>query len=220
MSERWSVVSIDEIELPALVNAPYGSRLRSHFGIESFGVNAWRADPGKEPIPEHDEASDGGSRHEEVYVVLAGRATFVVDGETFDATPGTVVFVRDPALKRKATAEEPGTRILAIGATRGEVFEPSGWEQSVPALDLFAIGDYDGAAELLERQLEQTPDDGAVLYNLACAHSKRGRPEDSLEHLERAIEQGERFREMAREDSDFDEIRDEPRFRELVGAPD
>ena len=36
------------------------------------------------------------SGHEEVYIVIAGRATFTLDDETFDAPAGTVVFIRDP----------------------------------------------------------------------------------------------------------------------------
>jgi quercetin dioxygenase-like cupin family protein len=62
-------------------------------------------------------------------VVTAGRATFTVDGNEFDAPPGTVVFVEDPALVRHAVAAEAGTTILAIGATPGTAFTPSPWEQ-------------------------------------------------------------------------------------------
>ena len=218
MSERYEIASLDEIESPPLVNAPPWSRIRVHFDIRSFGVNAWRAhEAGQDVISEHDEVSDGGGRQEELYVVLSGRATFTVDGESFEATPGAVVFVRDPAVRRKATAIEPGTRILAIGARRGEAFTPSGWERSSPAFPLFAAGEYDKAAELLEQVRAEHPDDGAVLYNLACAESMRGRTDAALDRLSEALAQGDRFRELARKDSDFEPIRDDPRFRELVG---
>ncbi len=218
MSERYETVSLDEIESPALVNSPHSSRVRLHFDIQSFGVNAWRAaEAGEDVIPEHDEVGGGGERHEELYVVMSGRATFTVDGESFAATPGAVVFVRDPAVTRKATADEAGTRILAIGARRGEAFTPSGWERSAPAFPLFASGEYDKAAELLERVRAEHPDDATVLYNLACAESLRGRNAEALERLAEAVAQQERFRELARTDSDFESLRDEPRFRELVG---
>jgi hypothetical protein len=63
----------------------------------------------------------------------------------------------------------------------------------------------------------EAPEEPAVLYNLACAESGVGRKAEALEHLRRAIERNERFRELARSDTDFDPIRDEPEFAELVG---
>jgi hypothetical protein len=54
------------------------------------------------------------------------------------------------------------------------------------------------------------------LFNLACCESLAGRPDDAIEHLRRAIEGWEPFRELAAKDSDFDPIRDEPGFKELV----
>jgi hypothetical protein len=56
-----------------------------------------------------------------------------------------------------------------------------------------------------------------LLYNIACCESLAGRTEDALEDLRRAIEQSERFRAFAEGDLDFEPIRDEPAFRELVG---
>jgi hypothetical protein len=41
---------------------------------------------------------------------------------------------------------------------------------------------------------------------------------DAVEHLRRAIELAERFRTLARDDSDFDPIRDDPTFKELTGS--
>jgi mannose-6-phosphate isomerase-like protein (cupin superfamily) len=52
--------------------------------------------------------------HEEVYVVLRGRASFTLDGEALDAPAGTVVRV-DPEVHRHAVAAEGGTTVLALG---------------------------------------------------------------------------------------------------------
>jgi hypothetical protein len=57
-----------------------------------------------------------------------------------------------------------------------------------------------------------------MLYNLACVESLAGRKEDALEHLRQGVARSDRFREMAKEDSDFDAIRDEPAFKELVAG--
>ena len=216
MTDRYRIANLDEMEIPAIANTARWSTVRSHFGIESFGVNAWVADAGEDVIGEHDEVTGGAAEHEELYIVFSGKATFTVDGETFDAPAGTIVFVRDPAAKRKAVSEETGTRILAVGAKRGEAFTPSQWERSAPAFPYFASKEYDKAAETLEAALAEYPDDATVLYNLACAESMLGRPADAIQHLGRSIENGERFRELAQKDTDFDPIRDEPGFRELV----
>src|SRR5215203_2622918 len=97
--------------------------VRRHFGIQAFGTSAYRADNG-ELISEHDETGFriGQTHQEELYVVVAGQATFTVNGERVDAPAGTVVFVGDPTAKRGAVAEEPGTIVLAIGGKPGEAF--------------------------------------------------------------------------------------------------
>jgi hypothetical protein len=59
-----------------------------------------------------------------------------------------------------------------------------------------------------------------LVYNLACVESLAGRKDDALEHLRRAIELWDGARALARGDSDFDPIRDEPEFRELTTSGD
>jgi hypothetical protein len=106
--------------------------VRAPLGISAFGVNAWTASRvGEHCVERHDEREDDGSAaggHEELYVVLRGRARFVVDGEAHDAPAGTLVAVLDPAAVREAVAEEEGTVVLAVGARPGVAFEPSPWE--------------------------------------------------------------------------------------------
>ena len=59
--------------------------VRKHFGITAFGVNAYTAtEVGQDVVEEHTEERLG---HEEMYVVLSGRATFVLDRE------GTIRFI-------------------------------------------------------------------------------------------------------------------------------
>ncbi len=43
-----------------------------------------------------------------------------------------------------------------------------------------------------------------------------GRTTQALDHLRRSVASGERFRELARTDTDFDPIRDRPEFAEIV----
>jgi hypothetical protein len=54
--------------------------------------------------------------------------------------------------------------------------------------------------------------------NVACCESLAGRAADAIDHLRQAIGMWEGCRGMAKEDSDFDPIRNEPAFEELVGG--
>jgi tetratricopeptide (TPR) repeat protein len=216
MSEKFRVASISEMETPSSPASRWAP-VRRHLDIGSFGINTWTADAGNEVISEHDEVGPRARRHEELYLVVKGHATFTVDGETVDAPAGTFVFVHDPAAKRKAVAEEGETTILVAGGAPGEVYTPPHWERSAPALGYFATKEYDKAHEALMEAHEEFPDDATVLFNLACAESLLGRTDDALDHLQQSIANDESFRELARTDTDFDSIRDEARFIELVG---
>jgi tetratricopeptide (TPR) repeat protein len=203
-------------------NGPRWAMVRTHFGIQAFGINAYVAnEAGETVIGEHDELGKRAGRHEELYFVADGHATFTVNGDEIDAPAGTFVFVRDPAAKRSAIAKEVGTAVLIAGGKPGEAFTPSPWERNAPALAHWGTGDYEKAVEAFERLLAETPDDAAVLYNLACAESLTGKRRDALDHLKRSVELDPDFRELAEKDSDFDAIRDDEQFVSAVaGQPD
>jgi tetratricopeptide (TPR) repeat protein len=195
--------------------------LRTHFDIQSFGVNAYIAEQsGVELVGEHDELGERSGKHEELYFVSKGRAKFTVNGEDIDAPAGTFVFVRDLAAKRKAVAEESGTTILIAGGKPGEAFSPSPWERNAEGLVHFANEDYDKAAETYERFLDETPGDAGLLYNLACAESRLGRKEAALRHLRQSVETDAQYRRNAVADPDFDAIRDDPEFSAITGQTD
>jgi tetratricopeptide (TPR) repeat protein len=213
MSERYAVRRLEEIGSFVDEERAQWHPIRAELGITGFGVNAWRAGKaGQELIEEHDEVGGGAGRHEELYLVLAGRATFTVDGETVDAPAGRIVFVRDPEVKRAAAAEEDGTVVLVAGGTSGEAFTVSPWEKYADGLQFFAAKDYAGALDYFERAHSEAPEQAGVLYNLACAESLMGRPDDALAHLQQAVELTPSLLEAAQTDSDLDAIRADPRF--------
>jgi tetratricopeptide (TPR) repeat protein len=190
--------------------------VRHHLGIKSFGINAWTGrSAGDRVINEHDEA-DLDDQQEELYFVYEGRARFELDGESVDAPAGTFVFVT-PAVRRTAFAEEAGTTIVSMGATPGRPYVPVGWEVWAEVNPLYEAGDYAAAADRAREIVDANPEYVAPLYNVACCESLAGRPEEAIEHLRRAITAWEPFRAMAVKDSDFDPIRQEPGFRDLVG---
>jgi tetratricopeptide (TPR) repeat protein len=202
-----------------LVTGQRWAMVRTHFGITAFGVNAYIADEaGIEVIGEHDELGERSGKHEELYFVANGHATFTVNGDEIDAPSGTFVFVRDPAAKRKAVALEVGATIIIVGGRPGEAFTPSPWERNAPALAYFATGEYDKAVEELEQVHAEAPEDPGVLYNLACAESMSGKGDRAIRHLAQAIELDASFAELAEKDSDFDAIRDDPKFASTISG--
>jgi tetratricopeptide (TPR) repeat protein len=184
--------------------------IRRRFGIEAFGINAYTADAGNDVVEDHTEES---YRHQEVYFVASGRATFTVSGERIDAPAGTFVFIRDFTVRRQAVADEDGTTVVAVGGRAGEPFRESGWEYSFAAKPHLDAGDYDRAVEVASEGLERHPDDPGLLYNVACFEALAGRREDALEHLRSAYELApEKVSKWAPDDSDLDSIRDDPAF--------
>ncbi len=206
---RWRVARLDDIE-----RRDRDIPVREHFGIRAFGVNAYRPGKGGSLIGEHDET---GSGQEELYVVLDGKATFEIDGETVDAPAGTFVFVR-PESQRKATGD--GT-ILALGATPGEAYQALDWGEAWPFHrdSMVAYGDqrYTDAVEAVRAGLEHMPDHPGLHYNYACFATLAGDSDDDMfAHLRRAVELLPRFREDAHRDDDFAAVRDDPRFEEAL----
>lgn len=212
----YKVARLDEIE-----RREAWIPVREHFGIGAFGTNAYRAaEAGDSVIGDHTELM---AKHEELYVVVDGHATFTVDGEEVDGPRGTLVFVQDPALHRSAVAKEAGTTVLVVGATPGEAFEVSPWEESwkegQEAMALYREQRYAEAADVLREAVKRYPTSAGLYYNLACFDSMAGAaPDDVAESLSRSIELFPGFRDYAREDSDFDPVRDQPPVKELMGV--
>ena len=211
--EPFAVARLDEIER----SGPKWVPLRRHFDIGAFGVNAYTADEaGQRVVEEHRE--EGG--HEELYVVVSGRATFTLEGDEHDAPVGTLVHC-PPGTLRSAFAAEPRTTVLGIGAKPGEVFQPSGWEWAFAGMSKLAQGDEQGARAEFEAGLRTHPGEWQGHYNLACAEAKLGSTDAALEQLELAAElDREAVAKWAPEDEDLASLRDDPRFLALTGQPD
>jgi mannose-6-phosphate isomerase-like protein (cupin superfamily) len=208
----YAVAHLDDIDEMDDGRCPWRP-VRHHFGITAFGVNAWTGhETGDRIINEHDESEED----EELYLVLSGRAVFELDGERRDAPAGMLVFAR-PGVKRTAFAEEPETTIIALGGTPGKAYEPHGWELWAPLNPLYQAGEYAEVADRARLLVEAHPQYADLFYNLACCESLAGRTTDAIDHLRHAIHMSERSRALAKDDSDFDPIRDEPAFKELIG---
>jgi quercetin dioxygenase-like cupin family protein len=218
VSDGFDVVRLDELDRIEVGERGLEWRpIRRPLGIRAFGTNAYSSSHvGGEIVEEHSEQQLG---HEEMYVVVRGHATFRLDGADVDAPAGTLVFIRDPAVRRAATAKEPDTLVLAVGGKPGEPFTPSAWESSFTAAPLVKAGRFDEAIASMLRDAEQQPDHPGLLYNLACYEALGGRLDDAVEHVARAADLDERFREYARTDEDFAALRGDPRFNAVLERP-
>jgi len=101
---------------------------------------------------------------------------------------------------------------LERGATQFKTAE----EHYDYAVSLMNIGDYVGAREHIEKLSKQVPKADYVAYGLAALDCLTGHVEDSLRNLSRAIGFNPALRFQARNDSDFQNLSEDPRFTELL----
>jgi tetratricopeptide (TPR) repeat protein len=202
----YETAHVDELEELPINGGEFVWRpVRRRFGITAFGTNAYTAEKsGQRVIEEHRES--GG--HQEMYVVLRGRATFTLDGDEVDAPAGTIVVIQ-PGTLRSAFAAEDQTAILAVGAKPGVVFEPSPWEDIFAAYVYAEQGDIERGRELVQAATGRSPDAWQGFYNAACIEARFGDPDAAIAHLKRSLElDAEATKKAAADDSDFESIRD------------
>jgi len=76
--------------------------------------------------------------------------------------------------------------------------------------------EYDQALGLLERALVLQPDSAKALYARACAWALKGNAEAAVADLRRAIAGEPNVRYQAANDPDFEPIREEPSFIDII----
>ena len=191
------VVHLDELEAIPGPGTLTWHPVRAHLGIRAFGTNAYSATKaGDDVVEPHDENPD--LAHEELYFVARGRATFTLDGETFDAPAGTYVFVPDTATHRHAVAAEPDTTVLSFGGP--PTFTPSAWEWMFRAV---AVAESDPAKgrEIVEDGLEQHPESPGLRIALARVRLAEGDEAGARAALDEALALQPEAEDYVREDA-------------------
>ena len=95
-------------------------RARAELGVSSFGLAVLDLPPNVDRYPEHDHRGD---RQEEVFLLLRGTAWMELDGERLDLDDETFVRV-GPLVRRKVYSGADGARVLILGGTPGEPYDP------------------------------------------------------------------------------------------------
>jgi quercetin dioxygenase-like cupin family protein len=209
-------IHVDDIEtLPALEDGELQWKpVRYTLGIDAFGINAYQGKKeGDLVVEEHADP------HQELYLVLSGRARFQTDDDEFEAPAGTFVLF-EPRERRVAHAAEPGTTVVAVGA-EAKRFEPSQWEYGFRGWGLARLGRHDEARAAIEDGLQRYPDSSRLLYDFACVEAVAGNGSRAIELLRRSVQLEPKNAAHARNDADFDSIRDDPEFESAIaGQPD
>jgi mannose-6-phosphate isomerase-like protein (cupin superfamily) len=207
----YKVLALADLERVPLEHGTWRP-VRRPLGVTAFGINAYTADrAGDSLIEPHDETSPGAGGHEELYLTVAGRATFTVAGETIDAPTGTMVLL-EPETRREARAAEDSTTVLVIGGRPGAAMPPSPFEYWYSAIPAEQAGDFERAYRIVAEGLEHWPNHGSIHYALACYAARMDRRDQALVHLRIAFAENPRTRGWAANDSDLDALRDDPAF--------
>ncbi|HYF25982.1 MAG TPA: tetratricopeptide repeat protein [Baekduia sp.] len=173
----------DEEAVPVLDGTLQWVPVRRRLGIRAFGTNAYRAAHAGDLVVEEHVESQG---HEELYLVVRGRARFDL-GEVVEAAAGELVFLPDPDLRRRAVALDDDTVVFAVGGWAGRPYQPLPWEPVFLAQEQMRRGDWAGAAETLQREAGEHEASPPVLYHLARCHAQTGEHDRALDELRRAV---------------------------------
>jgi mannose-6-phosphate isomerase-like protein (cupin superfamily) len=191
---KYRALTVADVEGVAWPGGLTWHPVRMELGLHAFGAGGFTAArAGLTVVEPHSESADGRA-HEELYIVLSGRATFTLDGERLDAPAGTLVFVGDPDVHRQAIAAEAGTTVLALGGP--PTFEVSGWEWLMRAKPLMA-GDPARARTILEDGLRELPGSAAIPYAFALLEATQGNLIDAAFSLREALTREPRLRAEA-----------------------
>ncbi len=85
-------------------------------------------------------------------------------------------------------------------------------------LTFFHKGEYQEASEILYDAVMEDAHSYEAIYNLACCYSMLGKKDSALSYLHRAAQMAPQCVDWAKEDREFDPIRDDDVFKELLQA--
>lgn len=78
------------------------------------------------------------------------------------------------------------------------------------------LGRYEEAIDCYDKCLDLNCNDAHAWYNRPCSKVKKSDIENGLADLKKAIEIDKKYMELAREDEDFESIRNDERFKASV----
>jgi mannose-6-phosphate isomerase-like protein (cupin superfamily) len=197
----WRALALDDVEaVPWRGTELVWRPVRNQLGTFIVGMGGFTAERAGQVVVEGHTESTEGRGHEEVYIVLRGRATFTLDGTEVDAPAGTFVLVSEPAVHRRAVAAEPGTAVLALGGPAEYEPADSEWvERARPYLR----SDPERAERVLQELRAAKPDSPAAGVAEAFLAIAREDPFAAREALRRVLADRPHVRAAIADDSDL-----------------
>jgi len=123
MAEGYTIKKVDEFEEMEGSGGATWHLARKTLGAESFGFNVVDIEPGGQ-IPEHNHSGDN---QEEVFIILDGQGTIVVDGEEHDAPAGTYCRYAPEVNRTIRNDSDANVRALLIGVPVDSGYEQMPW---------------------------------------------------------------------------------------------
>ena len=123
-------------------------------------------------------------------------------------------------LNRIDEALESSRRALAATERRVAINPGESRAWYLGAIDLMYLGQRERALQWAERAVAVDPSEVSTLYNTGCVYAMAGEKDRALANLERAVQLGFAEREWVENDTDWDSVRDDPRFariRDMIG---
>ena len=173
---RFVSVHVDDLDRVPLDHGEWRP-VRRPLDITGFSANAYSGrEAGDWVIEPHDEGSAGSGRHEELYVVLAGAASFTIGDEVVDAPTGTLVFV-PPGVHRQATAAAPRRPCSSSAASPAPRCPSRRSSTGTPPSRPTSPATTDGRRRSPRPASADWPDNAGLNYQLACYLALAGEPE-------------------------------------------
>ena len=123
MAEGYTIKHTDDLEEMEGSGGATWRLARKTLGADSFGFNVVDIEPGGQ-IPEHDHRGDN---QEEVFIILDGQGTIVVDGEEHDAPAGTYCRYAPEVNRTIRNDSDANVRALLIGVPVDSGYEQMPW---------------------------------------------------------------------------------------------
>ena len=123
MAEGYTIKHIDEFEEMEGSGGATWRLARKTLGAEAFGFNIVDIEAGGQ-IPAHDHAGDD---QEEVFIILDGDGTLVIDGEEHEAPAGTFCRFAPEVNRTISNSSDAPVRALLIGVPVNSGYEQMPW---------------------------------------------------------------------------------------------
>ncbi len=120
------------------------------------------------------------------------------------------------ALGRAAEAEAAYRRALVVVQQHLELNPDDSRAATMCAVALCRLGEKEKGLEWANRARAIDPDDGGILYNVACLFALEGRKDDAIGCLTQAFKAGFGDVDWIAHDPDLESLRDDPRFQALL----